>query len=301
MIRKKKYGRKGITVLRWRQPTHIPSPSESLAGGFTGVLSSVKQWGDFALSVLNYFFCFLMTSQEVVLVGFYLIVLLYTVILHEVAHGVVALWLGDKTAQYAGRLTLNPVSHIDIMGSIIVPLLMFFTTGLAFGWAKPVPYNPYNLKNQEWGPVSVAFAGPGSNFLLAFIAAVLAHILPIGLAERQDIFARFFDVIGRVGEWSDRWGGFADAVAGSFPGIFLGFLLMVIFWNVLLGVFNMVPIPPLDGSKLLYPLLSLRTETIIFLEQYGFVFLLLILFSPLGSLIQVPFVFLLNFFLGIAA
>lgn len=242
-----------------------------------------------------------MTSQEIVLVGFYLIVLLYTVILHEVAHGVVALWLGDKTAQYAGRLTLNPVSHIDIMGSIIVPLLMFFTTGLAFGWAKPVPYNPYNLKNQEWGPVSVAFAGPGSNFLLAFIAAVLAHILPIGLAERQDIFARFFDVIGRVGEWSDRWGGFADAVAGSFPGIFLGFLLMVIFWNVLLGVFNMVPIPPLDGSKLLYPLLSLRTETIIFLEQYGFVFLLLILFSPLGSLIQVPFVFLLNFFLGIAA
>lgn len=242
-----------------------------------------------------------MTSQEVVLVGFYLIVLLYTVILHEVAHGVVALWLGDKTAQYAGRLTLNPVSHIDIMGSIVVPLLMFFTTGLAFGWAKPVPYNPYNLKNQEWGPVSVAFAGPGSNFLLAFIAAVLAHILPIGLAERQDIFARFFDVIGRVGEWSDRWGGFADAVAGSFPGIFLGFLLMVIFWNVLLGVFNMVPIPPLDGSKLLYPLLSLRTETIIFLEQYGFVFLLLILFSPLGSLIQVPFVFLLNFFLGIAA
>lgn len=242
-----------------------------------------------------------MTSQEVVLVGFYLIVLLYTVILHEVAHGVVALWLGDKTAQYAGRLTLNPVSHIDIMGSIVVPLLMFFTTGLAFGWAKPVPYNPYNLKNQEWGPVSVAFAGPGSNFLLAFIAAVLAHILPISLAERQDIFARFFDVIGRVGEWSDRWGGFADAVAGSFPGIFLGFLLMVIFWNVLLGVFNMVPIPPLDGSKLLYPLLSLRTETIIFLEQYGFVFLLLILFSPLGSLIQVPFVFLLNFFLGIAA
>ncbi len=242
-----------------------------------------------------------MTSQEIVLVGFYLIVLLYTVILHEVAHGVVALWLGDKTAQYAGRLTLNPVSHIDIMGSIIVPLLMFFTTGLAFGWAKPVPYNPYNLKNQEWGPVSVAFAGPGSNFLLAFIAAILAHILPIGLAERQDIFARFFDVIGRVGEWSDRWGGFADAVAGSFPGIFLGFLLMVIFWNVLLGVFNMVPIPPLDGSKLLYPLLSLRTETIIFLEQYGFVFLLLILFSPLGSLIQVPFVFLLNFFLGIAA
>ena len=242
-----------------------------------------------------------MTSQEVVLVGFYLIVLLYTVILHEVAHGVVALWLGDKTAQYAGRLTLNPVSHIDVMGSIIVPLLMFFTTGLAFGWAKPVPYNPYNLKNQEWGPVSVAFAGPGSNFLLAFIAAILAHILPIGLAERQDIFARFFDVIGRVGEWSDRWGGFADAVAGSFPGIFLGFLLMVIFWNVLLGVFNMVPIPPLDGSKLLYPLLSLRTETIIFLEQYGFVFLLLILFSPLGSLIQVPFVFLLNFFLGIAA
>lgn len=236
-----------------------------------------------------------------VLVGFYLAILLYTVILHEISHGVAALWLGDKTAQYAGRLTLNPVSHVDILGSIAVPLVMFFTTGLAFGWAKPVPYNPYNLKNQSWGPVAVAFAGPGSNFLIALVAALLARFLPVSLAERQDIFARFFDIIGRVGEWSDRWGGFADAVAGSFPGIFLGFLLMVIFWNVLLGVFNMVPIPPLDGSKLLYPLLSLRTETIVFLEQYGFLFLLLILFSPLGALIQVPFTFLLSFFLGIAA
>lgn len=244
-----------------------------------------------------------MSPQELVLVGFYLVILLYTVIMHEVAHGVIALWLGDRTAQYAGRLTLNPVSHIDFMGSVVVPLIMFIVTrgGYAFGWAKPVPYNPYNLKNQKWGPVAVAFAGPGSNFLLAFIAAIIAHILPVSLAERQDIFSRFFGIIGRTGEWSDRWGGFADAVAGSLPGIFLGFLLMVIFWNVLLGVFNMVPIPPLDGSKLLYPILSLRPETVIFLEQYGFVFLLLVIFSPLGLLIQWPLGIFLDFFLGIAA
>ena len=248
----------------------------------------------------NFYQSLSMTPQELVLVGFYLVILLYTVIMHEVAHGVIALWLGDKTAQYSGRLTLNPVSHIDFMGSVVVPLMMFFTTGLAFGWAKPVPYNPYNLKNQKWGPVAVAFAGPGSNFLLAFVAAIIAHILPVGLAERQDIFSRFFGIIGRVGEWSDRWGGFADAVAGSLPGIFLGFLLMVIFWNVLLGVFNMVPIPPLDGSKLLYPLLSLRSETVALLEQYGFVFLLLVIFSPLGALIQWPLSVLLDFFLRIA-
>lgn len=241
-----------------------------------------------------------MTPQEIVLVGFYLTILLYTVILHEISHGVMARWLGDKTAEYAGRLTLNPVSHVDPVGSIVVPLVMFFTTGFAFGWAKPVPYNPYNLRNQEWGPVAVAFAGPGSNFVIALVAAVLAHFLPLSLAEREDIFARFLGIIGQVGEWSDRWGSFADAVAGSIPGIFLGFLLMAIFWNVLLGVFNMVPIPPLDGSKLLYPLLSLKPETILFLEQYGFVFLLLIIFSPLGALIQWPLSILLNFFLSIA-
>ena len=242
-----------------------------------------------------------MMPQEVVLVGFYLAILVYTVILHEISHGVMARFLGDKTAEYAGRLTLNPVPHIDFLGSIVVPTVMFFSTGFAFGWAKPVPYNPYNLKNQSWGPVAVALAGPGSNFLLALVAAILAKILPIGLSERQDILGRFLEVVGRVGDWSDRWGGFADSMAGSLPGIFFGFLLMMIFWNVLLGVFNMVPIPPLDGSKLLYPLLSLRNETIIFLEQYGFFILLFILFTPLRDIIQVPFVFFLSFFLGIAS
>lgn len=241
-----------------------------------------------------------MTPQEWVLVGFYLVVLLYTVILHEVSHGVVALWLGDKTAQYAGRLTLSPVSHIDPLGSVFVPLLMFFSTGFAFGWAKPVPYNPYNLSNQKWGPVLVAFAGPGSNFLIAFVAAVIARFLPMTLAERQDIFGRFLGVMGRVGEWSDRWGALADAMAGSIPGILFGVLLMVIFWNVLLGVFNMVPIPPLDGSKLLYPILNLRPATIAFLEQFGFLILIFVIFSPLGAIIQVPLNVLLSLFFGMA-
>ena len=241
-----------------------------------------------------------MNPQEIVLVGFYLIILLYTVIVHEVAHGVVALWLGDKTAQYAGRLNLNPVSHVDPVGSIAVPLVMFFATGFAFGWAKPVPYNPYNLRNQKWGPVAVAFAGPGSNFLIALIAAVIAFFLPLNLAERQDIFLRFGGIVGQVGDWSDRWGGFADAMAGSGLGIFFGFLLMIIFWNVILGVFNMIPIPPLDGSKILYPLLSLRQETILFLEQFGFIFLLILIFSPLGAIIQVPLGLALEFFLGVA-
>ncbi|PIX90046.1 MAG: site-2 protease family protein, partial [Candidatus Moranbacteria bacterium CG_4_10_14_3_um_filter_45_9] len=83
--------------------------------------------------------------NEIVLIGFYLLTLVYSVIIHEVSHGVVALWLGDMTAKYADRLNLNPLKHIDPFGSVILPVLLFVSTGFAFGWAKPVPYNPYNL------------------------------------------------------------------------------------------------------------------------------------------------------------
>ena len=103
------------------------------------------------------------------------------------AHGLVALWLGDPTAKYSGRLNFNPISHIDIWGSIIVPIAMILTTGFAFGWAKPVPYNPYNLKNQKWGPLLVALGGPGSNILIAILAAVIAKIIPISAAVKSAI------------------------------------------------------------------------------------------------------------------
>lgn len=239
-------------------------------------------------------------SQEIVLAAFYILILLYAVIIHEVSHGVMALWLGDGTAKYAGRLNLNPLHHIDPIGSIAVPLVMMVTTGLAFGWAKPVPYNPYNLRDQKWGPTWVALAGPGSNFILAGIAALIARLLPLDLAVKADIVHRFFGVIGGAGDWVDRWGLLAQAIAGSFGGILFGLLIMVVFWNVLLGMFNLVPVPPLDGSKLLYSIFSLRTETIILFEQFGFVLLLLLIFSPLSQYLMLFLNAALNlFFLGI--
>jgi Zn-dependent protease len=241
-------------------------------------------------------------SQEIVLAGFYIIILLYSVIIHEVSHGVMAMWLGDLTAKYAGRLNLNPVHHIDPIGSIIVPIGMMLVShgALAFGWAKPVPYNPYNLRDQKWGPAWVALAGPVSNFTIAFIAAILAKILPVALAIKEDVMNRFYGVIFSIGDWSERWGHLAEAVAGSGGSILFGLLVMVIFWNVVLGMFNLLPIPPLDGSKLMYSILSLRTETIIMFEQLGFILLLLVIFSPLSTPIMHLIFIVLNFFFSLA-
>lgn len=239
-------------------------------------------------------------SQEIVLAGFYIFILLYAVIIHEVSHGVMALWLGDLTAKYAGRLNLNPMNHIDPLGSVVVPLVMMFTTGFAFGWAKPVPYNPYNLRDQKWGPAWVALAGPGSNFLIALVATLIAKIIPIALAIKIDILDRFFGVLSGVGDWSERWGYLAEAVAGSGGSILFGLMMMVVFWNIVLGMFNLLPIPPLDGSKILYSVFSLRTETIILFEQFGFILLLLIIFSPISTPIMGVISAVLNFFFALA-
>jgi len=217
-------------------------------------------------------------TQEIVLVGFYLLTLVYSVIIHEVSHGVVALWLGDMTAKYAGRLNLNPMKHIDPFGSIVLPVLLFVTTGFAFGWAKPVPYNPYNLRYQKWGPTIVALAGPLSNFLVAALAALIAALLPLTLLAKQDILGRFIGVIGGRGDFLERFGLLAEALSGSMSGILYGLLLLIIFWNVVLGCFNLLPIPPLDGSKILYSLIPLSERTILLLEQYGLFLLIFVIF-----------------------
>jgi len=150
---------------------------------------------------------------------FYFIIIIPSAILHEYAHGWMADQLGDSTARYAGRLTLNPRAHIDLWGTLLMPLFLFVLTrgSFLFAYAKPVPYNPYNLKNQKWGPVMVAVAGPMANFLLAIL---------FGLVIR------------------------------FFPNLSINiFLYVIVYANVLLGVFNLVPIPPLDGSKVLYAVL----------------------------------------------
>jgi len=222
--------------------------------------------------------------QELILILFYFGILVYSIILHEVAHGVMALWLGDKTAKYAGRITANPIKHIDLWMTIIVPLLMFAMTAgrFAFGGAKPVPYNPYNLRNQKWGPAMVGLAGPASNILVALMAALLAKIIAVPMAIKIDIINNI-----QLANWS----AVAAVTAGSIGSIIFVLSVMIIFWNILLAVFNLIPIPPLDGSKLLFFIFPIRRETEAFLEQFGFIILLFFLF-----VFPEPFVWVLNFF-----
>ena len=153
---------------------------------------------------------------------FQIVVLLFSVVIHEVSHGVMALKLGDDTAKNMGRLTLNPIPHLDPIGSVLLPLILI-ATGSPFiiGWAKPVPCNPMKLyKDFKYGPLKVALMGPGSNLVLALI---------VGLVIRLG-------------------GGFLSPVA-------MALLVQIVFINVLLAVFNLIPIPPLDGSKILMVLL----------------------------------------------
>lgn len=143
-----------------------------------------------------------------------LIILILSVIMHEVAHGYAANSLGDPTARLAGRLTLNPIPHIDLMGSIIIPVLLVASgSPILFGWAKPVPYNPYNLKNKRWGETLVAIAGSATNLLLAIIFGLLV---------------RFGSLLG------------LDATMVSLAAT-------IAFINLFLGLFNLIPFPPLDG------------------------------------------------------
>ncbi|MFA5942337.1 MAG: site-2 protease family protein [Candidatus Paceibacterota bacterium] len=157
-----------------------------------------------------------------------LVILIFSVIAHEVAHGYAANSLGDPTARLAGRLTLNPLPHIDLIGSVILPTLLVLSgSPILFGWAKPVPYNPYNLKNQRWGDGLVAVAGSATNILLAVVFGLIV---------------RFGSTIG------------FDATA-------LSLAATIAFINLFLGLFNLVPFPPLDGFTVLRSLLPWRLSS----------------------------------------
>ncbi len=213
---------------------------------------------------------------ETILILFQVIVLIMSVVIHEVSHGLAALYLGDSTAQRAGRLTLNPLKHLDLWGSIIVPLLMIVTLGIGFGWAKPVPYNPYNLKDQKNGPALVALAGPLANLIVALVFGLAARFIHLNYLAQQDIIKEFL---------ASNYENLSLSISGSFLAIFYLLFIMIVVINVLLAFFNLIPIPPLDGSKILFAIIPLKMETKIVLEQFGFMLLLIFIFffSPLLS------------------
>ncbi len=205
------------------------------------------------------------------LVIFQIVVLVFSVVIHEVSHGFMAEKLGDPTARLAGRLTLNPLKHLDPVGSVLLPLILaILPGGIIFGWAKPVPYNPFNLKNPEKGAALIAAAGPLSNFGIAISLSVVYRLL--GLAGSETLF------------------------------ILRDFVVIIVLINVVLAVFNLIPIPPLDGAKVALAFLpdSARGLKSFFYENnpYGWVLLLVFIFAGVPFLSPIIFA-IAGFLLGI--
>lgn len=181
--------------------------------------------------------------------------LILSIVLHEVAHGFAANWLGDPTARLQGRLSANPVKHVDPIGSVILPGLLAITSApFLFGWAKPVPYNPHNLRapwglSQKWSEVIVAAAGPLTNILLAVIFALIVRV----------------------------------TYAFGLPTGIVDFATIIVYINILLAFFNLIPVPPLDGSKILTVLLPYHAsikyrEMLSVFERYGIISIFLFMF-----------------------
>lgn len=177
---------------------------------------------------------------------FLAVVFIYSVVLHEISHGAIANSLGDTTAKDLGRLTLNPIKHLDWFGSIILPLfLVLVGSPFVFGYAKPVPYNPLNLRDRKYGPAKVALAGPAVNLLIAVVFGLILRFLPSSLG------------------------------VSSLP-LLLSYIVQI---NLLLAIFNLMPIPPLDGHWLLLTLLPERFAAFkLFLVKYGLIIFFIFLF-----------------------
>lgn len=203
---------------------------------------------------------------------FYILILVMSVVIHEVSHGFVAEYFGDQTARYAGRLTLNPLRHLDLFGSILLPLLLVLSNApFLFGWAKPVPYNPDNLSNKKWGTIAVAAAGVLANFSIAIIFGIIIR------------FSSSFHL------------------PSAFPADFYFITSTIVIVNLALGLFNLIPIPPLDGSKILFSFLpySYSSSLIFKFEQYSLILLIIFIIFFANYLYPI-LTYLFHLFTGLA-
>ncbi len=207
------------------------------------------------------------TTSMFIMAIVFIIILIFSVILHEISHGYVADHLGDPTARLSGRLTLNPLPHIDLFGSIILPLFLILShAGFLFGWAKPVPFDPFNLKNPRRDAALISVAGPITNLLIAVISSI---VLRLFILFNLPVFITI----------------------GSF------ILVPAIQLNIMLAVFNLLPIAPLDGFKIIGGILPQEQSRQWYgLERYGIIFLLLLLINSamLNTILGPVINFLLN-------
>lgn len=206
-------------------------------------------------------------------IAIWIVPTIFAITLHEVSHGYVASLCGDQTARLQGRLTVNPLKHIDLVGTIIVPIVMLIFTNFMFGWAKPVPVDPRNLNHPRRDMAIVACAGPVSNFLMALFWAMIAKLglLAMTNPNLQAFLGMPLFLMGRAG----------------------------IMINIVLGVLNLIPIPPLDGSRVLSSFLPPRAAyTFSMIEPYGFMILVVLLMTNTLSSVMNPFI---RFFTNLVA
>jgi len=209
-----------------------------------------------------------LTFESVRTILLQIIAIFLVIVLHEVAHGYVAFRLGDRTAKQQGRLTLNPLAHVDPIGTVLVPVALIIFGLPAFGWAKPVPVNPRHFRNPLRGMMIVALAGPVTNFLLAGLGIGIVRLLVNAVPLRL----------------------LTDSAAGALviQSVVL-FMVMFAVYNVVIGIYNLIPVPPLDGSRVLLYFLPPRAKRFwIGLERYGLILIMLVFLlvgriSPLGS------------------
>ena len=189
--------------------------------------------------------------------------LIFAITLHEVAHGYMALLFGDHTAKLSRRLSLNPIKHIDPLGTVIIPLFMLLISNFIFGWAKPVPVDPRNLHHPRRDMAFIALAGPLANFIMAL----------------------FWGLIAKLGLWAELAGGQWFGV----PLIYMGGAGIII--NIVIGVLNLVPLPPLDGGRIAVSLLPTNLAVrFAQIEPYGFIILIVLLFTHILDKIMWPFI-----------